>query len=371
MLSKVHTGHLGVNKTIERAKENLFWPGMVKQITDYVLKCTTCLKHRMSNANEPMISHPFPERPFQKIGTDIFTHDGTNYLITIDYYSRFFEIDKLPDTRAETVIRKLSTHMSRYGIVDTCMSDNGPQFSSSKFAEFAHTWGFEHITSSPYHSRSNGMAEKGVSIAKRILTKAKETAQDPYIFLLEYRNTPLDSGYSPTQLLMGRRTKSVVPIAQARLKPQTVKPSDLKQKMDKLKSKQKQYFDKNTKQLQPLEIDDSIRMQTGKIWTPGRVISKHSKRSYNIQTHNGAIYRRNRQHLIKTREPVADFQPNILANPQEPILLITTPAATSNTLSHPSEIRNSGNVNNGQYFTRSGRLVKPSTRYQSDQFVTA
>ena len=170
---------------------------------------------------------------------------------------------------------------------------------------------------------------------------------------------------------MGRRTKSVVPIAQARLKPQTVKPSDLKQKMDKLKSKQKQYFDKNTKQLQPLEIDTSIRMQTGKIWAPGRVISKHSERSYNIQTHNGAIYRRNRQHLIKTREPVADFQPNILDNPQEPIPLITTPVATSNTLSHPSKIRNSGNGNSGQYFTRSGRLAKPSTRYQSNQFVTA
>ncbi|XP_060567912.1 uncharacterized protein K02A2.6-like [Ruditapes philippinarum] len=107
--------------------------------------------------------------------------------------------------------------MSRYGIVDICMSDNGPQFSSTEFAEFAKSWGFTHITSSPYQSRSNGMAEKGVSIAKKTLTKAKESRQDPYVCILEYRNTPLECGYTPNQLLMGRRTKSVVPISEKRL----------------------------------------------------------------------------------------------------------------------------------------------------------
>ncbi|XP_060572193.1 uncharacterized protein LOC132730323 [Ruditapes philippinarum] len=104
--------------------------------------------------------------------------------------------------------------MSRYGIVDICMSDNRPQFSSTEFAEFAKSWGFTHNTSSPYHSRSNGMAEKGVSIAKKTLTKAKESKQNPYVCILEYRNTPLECGYTPNQLLMGRRTKSVVPVSE-------------------------------------------------------------------------------------------------------------------------------------------------------------
>jgi hypothetical protein len=90
MMTHVHTGHLGVTKTIERGKDNMSWPGMAKQITDYVLKCPICLKHRDLNAKEPLLPHEFPCRPFEKIGTDIFQFDGKQYLVTIDYYSRFF-----------------------------------------------------------------------------------------------------------------------------------------------------------------------------------------------------------------------------------------------------------------------------------------
>ena len=45
MLKQVHTGHLGVTKTLERAKDNIFWPGMTKEIQDYVLHCEVCLTH--------------------------------------------------------------------------------------------------------------------------------------------------------------------------------------------------------------------------------------------------------------------------------------------------------------------------------------
>ena len=38
---------------------------------------------------------PIQERPWQRIGVDIFTIDGNNYLITGDYHSNYFEIDTL------------------------------------------------------------------------------------------------------------------------------------------------------------------------------------------------------------------------------------------------------------------------------------
>ena len=55
MLKQVHTGHLGVTKTLERAKNNIFWPDMTKEIQDYVLHCEVCLTHRDSNAKEPLM----------------------------------------------------------------------------------------------------------------------------------------------------------------------------------------------------------------------------------------------------------------------------------------------------------------------------
>ena len=120
MLRQVLTGHLGVTKTLERAKDNIFWPGMSKQITEHVLQCSVCLTH--SNARELLIPHEFPQRPCQINGTDIFTFEGQIYLLTTDYYSRFFETDYLPDMRSKTVIQKLKVHMSRNGICDVCIS---------------------------------------------------------------------------------------------------------------------------------------------------------------------------------------------------------------------------------------------------------
>ena len=144
MLNQIHTGHLGVTKTLERAKDSIFWPGMTKAITDYVLSCEICLRHRDSNTKEPLTSHDVPQGPYQKLGSDIFTFERKNYLLTSCYYSRFFEIDFLPDMHAETVIQKLKVHMSRNGICQLLITDNGPSHSCQAFADFARDWGFIH-----------------------------------------------------------------------------------------------------------------------------------------------------------------------------------------------------------------------------------
>lgn len=95
---------------------------------------------------------------------------------------------------------------SRHGICEFLKSDNGPQFSDSHFKAFAAEYGFVHITSSPKFPQSNGEAERAVQTVKN-LTKAS----DPYLALLTYRATPLQNGYSPAELLMGRRLRTAVP----------------------------------------------------------------------------------------------------------------------------------------------------------------
>ena len=64
------------------------------------------------------------------MGVDIFELNGKEYLTTVDYYSNFWEIDKLPtDAKATTVIAKLKGHLARYGIPDQVATDNGPSLS--------------------------------------------------------------------------------------------------------------------------------------------------------------------------------------------------------------------------------------------------
>ena len=136
------------------------------------------------------MSHEVPSRPWEKIATDIFTLDGKDYLITIDYCSNFWEVDRLPNTKASTTILKLKSHFARYGIPDQVISDNGPQFTSDEFTNFSRTWDFEHLTSSPGNSKANGKAESGVKTAKRMLKKSIRAGTDPYLAVLDYRNTP-------------------------------------------------------------------------------------------------------------------------------------------------------------------------------------
>ena len=110
----------------------------------------------------------------------------------MDYYSKFFEVSKVKGTGTEDTINALKQHFARHGIGEKLISDNGPSYASQRFAEFAKTYQFEHITSSPRYARSNGMAERTVQTVKKLLMKAKKSGNDPYLALLELRNTPLD-----------------------------------------------------------------------------------------------------------------------------------------------------------------------------------
>ena len=103
-----------------------------------------------------------PTRPWQMVAQDLFTVNRENYLITVDYFSDYWELDQLPDTLSSTVIDKTKHHFAQYGIPETVISDNGPQFHSHEYTVFSKNWDFVHITSFPYHSQSNGKAESAV-----------------------------------------------------------------------------------------------------------------------------------------------------------------------------------------------------------------
>jgi hypothetical protein len=251
-LQKIHSSHLGIEGCLRRARDCLYWPNMNMQVKDYIEKCDICRKYEISQQRETLQSHDIPTRPWQKVGTDLFMLDDNDYLVTVDYYSNFWEVDKLEDTKSKTVVRKLKAHFARYGIPDQVVSDNGPQYSSDEFAQFAHEWGFEHTTSSPGHSQSNGKAESAVKIAKRLLRKATDAKTDVYIAMLDHRNTPSEAiSSSPAQRLMNRRTKTLLPTTGKLLQP-SVRPHEAeKEKLQKRQEKQAGYYNKVAKDLPP------------------------------------------------------------------------------------------------------------------------
>ena len=93
-------------------------------------------------------------------------------------------------TTSAEVIHHMKSFFSKHGMSKSILPVNGSQFTSYSFAQFCEVWKINHKTSSPLYPQSNGLAEKTVQTAKRLLTKALKTNREPYLSILEYRNTP-------------------------------------------------------------------------------------------------------------------------------------------------------------------------------------
>lgn len=210
MLHRIHESHLGVVKCKQRAREVLYWPGMTTQIEEVVAVCSVCATYNRANMREPMMETECPDRPWVKVGVDLFEFGGSHYIVCVDYYSKWPEIAKLDSLTSRKTIYRLKSVFARFGIPDEVRSDNGPQFSASEFKEFAKDYGFDHTTSSPYFPQSNGEAERAVQTIKQMLRKCT----DPHKALLAYRNTPLEIiNLSSAQLLQNRMLKTTLPTA--------------------------------------------------------------------------------------------------------------------------------------------------------------
>ena len=314
ILEKVHMGHLGIHKCRETARRNVWWPCMSSQIADMIRQtdrqtdrtrgslvdqireepCRKCQRNRPEHS-EPLMPLEFPERPWERIGTDLFHWHNSEYLIAVDYHSRFFEMAKLQRTDSESIIEQLKSFFARHGMPEVVMSDNGPQYAAETFRQFADKYGFIHVTSSPRYPQSNGEAERAVQTVKNLLRKNEY----PYLALLAYRNAPLANGYSPAQLLVGRQLRSTVPAHADTLKPSIPDASHLKAKVSTQRGYPKTAFDTRHRALElpPLEtwtqvwIKDANRngVVTGQALTP---------RSYHIRTYGNTIIRRNRGSLV-------------------------------------------------------------------------
>ena len=135
----------------------------------------------------------------------------------------------MSDLSASSVVQAAKQQFARHGIPVWVHSDGGPQFAAREFSVFSQTWGFEHTLSSPYNSQSNGKAESAVKIAKKLWKRSR----DPYLALLEWRNTPtIAMGSSPCQRMLARRTRGVVPMADYKRDP-VIEPHVLEKKLKK------------------------------------------------------------------------------------------------------------------------------------------
>ena len=333
MLNKIHNGHMGTEKCKRRAQDVLYWPGMNSQIDEMVLKCLICLEYCPSNQKEPMIPQPISTSPWETVTTDLFLWNNSNYLLVVDYFSRYFETAKLPDTKSNTVIHYTKSIFARHGIPREVKSDNGPQYSS-------------------------------------------------YLSILEYWNTRIDNIASPAQMLMSRRLRSTIPTTKSQLQPRIIDETLANSKIKSKQISQKYYFDSCSKELPTVYQGEKVRVRQGDKWNPAVITGlAETPRSFYVKTPNRNSYRRNRKHILNTEEEQSDlaefddFDVKVENHEDRPMPVVQ-PAELTTSFNHqstfvaqpPESERPATRITESQVQsplkTRSGRVIKKPIRFK-------
>ncbi|XP_052817965.1 uncharacterized protein K02A2.6-like [Mya arenaria] len=325
VLASIHEGHLGLNKCRARAQSSVWWPGIAKDIKSKIETCQFCQEHRPAQVKEPLMVTPLPSRPWQRIAADLCEISNKHYLVVTDYYSRFIELSYLEKITSELVIGKMKNMFARWGIPEELVSDNGTQFTSTAFKNFAQEYKFKQTFSSPCFPQANGEAESAVKIAKRILRQS-----DIFAALMEYRATEIEAtGLSPAEMMMGRKIRTLLPALPEKLTPDWIERDGMRLRDARYKERTRINHDfaaSQSKPLPELQPGDAVRMRTGhdKSWKTTGIVTggDPDHRSYQVTTATGTL-RRNRRHLQLTsrteEDPVTRVHKSLINVPSVPL----------------------------------------------------
>ncbi|XP_062513410.1 uncharacterized protein K02A2.6-like [Corticium candelabrum] len=215
VLKILHEGHFGMQRMKQLARTAVYWLRIDTAIQDMCHRCTACAGHQ--NKPTKPANHPWmlPEKPWSRIHVDhAIDVMGHHWLVVKDAYSKYPCIHETNSTSTKTTTQLLEEDFSHSGYPHAIVSDNATTFSSQEFKAWCHERGIVHLTGAPYHPATNGAAERLVQTFKRFLKKSRKSPKEALQeFLMQYRRSPLASGYSPSELLNNRqiRTKTLLP----------------------------------------------------------------------------------------------------------------------------------------------------------------
>nr|XP_025702844.1 uncharacterized protein LOC112803575 [Arachis hypogaea] len=229
ILREIHKGccghHIG-GKTLAQKiiRAGYFWPTIIRDSIQLTKSCDKCQRHANIHQAAPhQLSIISAERPFGSWGIDLVgpfpTAPGQlRYLVVaIDYYTKWIEAEPLASITA-TQCRKFIWRqiITRFGIPEVIISDNGTQFTDKKFRELLEGLRISHRFSSVEHPQTNGQVESANKIIVKGLKKRLDEAKGLWAdelgsVLWSCRTTPQTStGETPFRLTYG--VEAVIPV---------------------------------------------------------------------------------------------------------------------------------------------------------------
>nr|XP_025679195.1 uncharacterized protein LOC112779163 [Arachis hypogaea] len=229
VLREVHEGccghHIG-GKALARKliRAGYYWPSMMRDSKEFVRKCVKCQENaNFHKAPASELSLLMSTRPFAQWGVDLLGPfpvgpGQVKYLIVaIDYYTKWIEAEPLASISSSNCRKFMWRQViTRFGIPEVVISDNGTQFTDKKFTEFLTGLGIKQKFSSVEHPQTNGQVEFAnkvilLGLKKRLDNKKGVWADELASVLWSYQTTEQSStGETPFRLTFG--VDAVIPV---------------------------------------------------------------------------------------------------------------------------------------------------------------
>lgn len=324
-------GHFGSRKTLKKIVGYFYWPGITRDVAQWCKACDVCQRHNMGTTQRsPLRPLPIIAEPWTRVAIDIVgplprTTSGYRYILTaMDFASRYPEAIPLKRVDAPAVANALLEILSRYGIPDELLSDNGSVFTGKVMQSLCETLEIDTIRTTPYHPQSNGMLERFHRTLKSLLSKIDQPekwATSLPVALFAARDTPhAATGFTPFQVLFGhevngpaatlhrvwtgkhrtsRRVVEYVEALRSKMAKAVVVANDCEREA---KEKSKDYYDKSTKEdaleegTEVLLLHPAASSGWRAAWEgPYTVLSRVTPVTYRISTpgKRGAVVHRN------------------------------------------------------------------------------
>ncbi|KAL1544617.1 hypothetical protein AAHA92_21443 [Salvia divinorum] len=212
-------GHAGAYRTYRRIASNVYWPGMMKHITNFVAACATCQKNK-SDTQAPaglLVPLPIPERIWEDISMDFLSGlpkvGGLDCVfVVVDRLSKYahfiglrhpFSAKQVADVFTKEIVRL-------HGIPRSIVSDRDPIILSSFWQELFRATGTKLKMSSAYHPESDGQTEvlnRCLQTYLRCFSSEKPKQWHKWLAWAEYcynTSNHSASGTTPFEVVYGR-----------------------------------------------------------------------------------------------------------------------------------------------------------------------
>ncbi|XP_046406357.1 uncharacterized protein K02A2.6-like [Ischnura elegans] len=307
VLAMLHQVHQGIVRTKGLARSYVWWPGIDEDIESLIKSCPQCSSVQNNPPKVPTIPWSIPTKPWSRVHVDFAGPIvGHTFLILVDAMSKWVEVASTRGSlSSKTTIANLRSWFATHGLPDEIVTDNGPAFRSEEMSDFVHKNGISHYKTPPYNPASNGLAERMVQTVKRLLLKlpANEWEKELANILLTLRTTPNSTGSAPSELLMGRRLKTVLD----NLHPAHVNLNEQKRNSILLgrRDASANYF----------TVGDTVFYRNygrGGPWLKGVISEVEGPHNFKIISNSGHVERRNVNQL--RRRWIGNKNPNIIVN---------------------------------------------------------